>query len=142
MRSVRHRCENSARNTAHVSSVDIEQIGAHGVALAVLLVAALREEGHPEIGEQHADIEGHRAVEGEFRIDHPGLAVGDHDRAGMQVAMQQRLGIGGEHVLQPLRLDLEVAVGAQFGDEAVELRRRYAGSSWRRNRGRRTPGSR
>ena len=26
-------------------------------------------------------------------------------------------------MLQPLRLDLEVAVGAQFGDQAVELRR-------------------
>ena len=44
----------------------------------------------------------------------------------MQVAMHQRLGVGGEHVLQPLRLDLEVAVGAQFGDEAVELRRGVA----------------
>ena len=94
------------------------------LAVAVLLVATLREKGHPEIGEQHADVEGHRSVEGELRIDHPRLLVGDHDRAGMQVAMQQRLGIGGEHMLQPLRLDLEVAVGAQFGDEAVELRRR------------------
>ena len=29
-------------------------------------------------------------------------------------------------MLQPLRLDLEVAVGAQFGDDAVELRRGVA----------------
>ena len=36
--------------------------------------------------------------------------------------MQQLLGIGREDVLQPLRLDLEIAVGAQLGDEAVELR--------------------
>ena len=96
------------------------------VAVAVVLMAGLREEGHPEIGEQHADVEGHRAVEGEFRIDDAGLLVGDHDRAGMQIAMQQRLGIGGEKVLQPLRLDFQIAVGAQLGDDAVELRRGVA----------------
>ncbi len=86
------------------------------------LVAVLREIGHPEVGEQHADVEGHRAVEGEFGIDDAGLGVGDHDRAGMQVAVQQRLGIGGKQMLHALRLDLEVAVGAQLGDDAVELR--------------------
>lgn len=42
----------------------------------------------------------------------------------MQIAMQQRFGVGGENMLQPLRLDFEVAIGAQFGNEAVELRRR------------------
>jgi hypothetical protein len=30
--------------------------------------------------------------------------------------MQQRLGFGSEDVLEPLRLDLQVAVGAQLGD--------------------------
>ena len=102
---------------------DTEQIGAHLAAVAVLLVASLRKVGHPEIGKQHADIEGHRRIEGELRIDDPRLRVGDHDRAGMQVAMHQRLGVGGEHMLQLLRFDLEVAVGAQFGDDGVELRR-------------------
>ena len=52
--------------------------------------------------------------------------VGHHDRAGVQVAVQQRLGIGGEQVLQPLRLDLEVAVGAQFRHQRIELRRGVA----------------
>ncbi len=124
MRSVRHRCENSVAENRPSLGRDIEQIGAHGVALAILLVAMLREESHPEIGEQHADVEGHRAVEGEFRIDHPGFTVGDHDRAGMQIAVQQRLGIGREQMLQPLRLDLQITIGAQFGDDAVELRAR------------------
>ena len=52
---------------------DAEQIGAHGVAAAGAFVTALREEGHPEIGQQHADVEGHRPVEGEFRVDDPRL---------------------------------------------------------------------
>ena len=103
---------------------DAEQIGAHRLAVAAsLFVAGLSEIGHPEIGEQHADIEGHRSVEGEFRIDDARVVVGHHDRAGVQVAVQQRLGVGGEQMLQLLRLDLEVAVGAQFGNEGVELRR-------------------
>src|SRR5690606_10276756 len=33
---------------------------AHLGAVAILLVPLLREEAHPEIGEQHADIEGDR----------------------------------------------------------------------------------
>ena len=127
MRSVRQRLRELVAEDRPCLDDDAEQIGAHGVAVAILFRGRDCEKiGHPEIGEQHADVEGHRPVEGEFRIDDARLVVGDHDRAGMQVAMHQRLGIGGENMLQPLRLDLEVAVGAQFGDDAVELRRGVA----------------
>ena len=75
-------------------------------------MAGLRKVGHPEVGQQHADIEGHRSVDGEFRIDDTRVIIGHHDRASVQVAVEQCLGFGRKEMFHLLSLDLEVAVGA------------------------------
>src|SRR5262245_24774688 len=74
------------------------------VALArALLVTALREERKVEVPDQRADVETHRAVERELGIDGKGLGVRYHDRAGMKVAVDHRLGVAQEFELQLLR---------------------------------------
>ena len=55
-----------------------------------MFVAAGGQIGHQEIADHGADIEPHRAIECELRIDHPRLALRHHDRAGMEVAVDQR----------------------------------------------------
>ena len=43
-----------------------------------------------------APIEADRPDKGEFRIHDTGVGLGDHHRAGMQIAMDQRLRLGQE----------------------------------------------
>lgn len=79
--------------------------------------------GHQEVGQHGADIETHRAVEREFGVDHPRLAARDHDRAGVQVAVEQRLGARHELQLQPGDRDVEVHILAKLCGERIEIRR-------------------
>ena len=55
-------------------------------------MAFLREVIEEEIGDNGADIETHGTHEGEFGIDHSGVAGGQHDRARMQVAVDHGFG--------------------------------------------------
>jgi hypothetical protein len=77
---------------------------------------------HPEIGDQHADIEGNGTVKRKLRIDDARLVVSHHDGAGMQVAMAQGLGICRENVLEALGLDLEIAVSTQLRHQRIKAR--------------------
>ena len=49
-----------------------------------------------EVADHGADIEAHRPIEGEFRVDHPRLVLGHHDRTGMEIAMDHRFRIAQE----------------------------------------------
>ena len=84
----------------------------------------LREVGQDEIGDQRADVEAHRAEEGEFWVDDANVARRRHDRAGVKVAMNERFGAAQEFELHRLGRRLERAVGADFQGDIVELRRR------------------
>ena len=89
-------------------------------------MAGLREIAHPEIGQQHADIKGHGAIEGELGIDDAGLLRRHHHRAGVEIAMQKGFRRGGENVFQALGRHFQIAVGAQLLHDAIELRRGMA----------------
>ena len=95
------------------------------------LVAFLREIGEQEIADHGADIEADRADEGEFRIDDPRVGDRQHDRTGVQVAVDERLAGGEELVFARLRRGLERRVGLEGALVGVELRavQRLSGAS-------------
>jgi hypothetical protein len=45
---------------------------------------------HDEIAEHSAEIEAHRSVERELRIDHARFVFRHHDRSGVEVTVDQR----------------------------------------------------
>src|SRR5690606_28518739 len=100
----------------------IEKIGAHAVASAgCSLMTGLGKIAHPEIGDQHADVEADRTVEREFRIDDTRLIVGHHNGTGVKVAVAECFGLGREEMFQPLRCYLELAACAQLCHDWIEL---------------------
>ena len=64
------------------------------------LVAALAEMAQQQVAEELADVEAHGSHDREFRVDHLGVVCSHHDRARVQVAVQQRLGLAQELELQ------------------------------------------
>ena len=78
-----------------------------------LLVSRLRKEGEQEIADDRADVEADRADERELGVDDARVVWRRHDRAGVQVAVDQRLGAGQEPIFQRLRGDLDRAVALE-----------------------------
>ncbi len=109
-----------------MSTVTFEQIAPHAGPVARRFMAGLREIAHPEIGQQHADIKSHGAIEGELGIDHAGLLGRHHHRAGVEIAMQKCFRRGSKNMFQPLGRHFQIAVGAQFLHNAIKLRRSMA----------------
>ena len=76
-------------------------------------VAFLRAIGEQEIADHRADIEAHRAHEGEFRIYDAGFVSGANDRTGMQIAVDERLRGGEKLILAGLLCDFERRIGLE-----------------------------
>ena len=84
-------------------------------------MSLLREIGDEEIADHRADIEADRPEEGEFGIDDARVVGRQHDRAGMQVAMDQRLRRGQELIFAGLRGDLQRGVALEGLLSRVEI---------------------
>ena len=84
------------------------------------LVAGGGQIGHQEIADDRAEIESHRSVEREFGIDHDGRAFRHHDRAGVEVAVDQRFRCGQEFELQPRDRGVQVEVFPEGGRRRIE----------------------
>ncbi len=65
----------------------------------VALPPIMREIGEVKVTDERTDVEPHRPAESELRIDDKGLALVAHDRADMEVAVDQRLRARHERVL-------------------------------------------
>ena len=74
---------------------------------------------HQEIGDDRAEIEAHRSVEREFGIDHDGRAFRHHDRARVQVPMQQCLGLLRNSSFRRDTARLELGIAADLGGEVA-----------------------
>ncbi len=100
---------------------ELEYPAAIGIAAGVVrAMAGLREIGHPEIAEQRADVEAHRAVGGELGVDDTRVGVRHHHRAGVQVAVQQGLRAHAEPRLHLQRRELQIAIGTDRRDLAPQ----------------------
>ena len=77
------------------------------------LVALLREKGEQEVADDRADVEADRPDEGKFGIDDARVLEGGHDRAGVQVAVDQSLRARHELIFARLRPDLQRAVALE-----------------------------
>ena len=109
----RRGCRHSARkrpwNPAQTSSAWAISMAIGVARMRLGFVALLREKGEEEIADHSADVEADRPDEGEFGIDDARVVGRQHDRAGMQIAMDQRLGAGHEWFPR-LRGDFQRAV--------------------------------
>ena len=90
------------------------------------LVAARGQIAHDEIAEHRAEIEPHRPVERELRIDHQRLALRHHDRSGVKIAVDQGFRMAHEFELEPRDRDVQVEVFAKGGGGRIEPGRRPA----------------
>ena len=97
---------NPERSPEHLHLVE-NPPALRGPIVAGGLVAELGVPAEQKISEKRAEVEADRPVKRELRIDHAGIAVGDHHRAGMQVAVNERLGFGEKLLAEARGADLE-----------------------------------
>src|ERR1700736_5473850 len=75
-----------------------------------------------EIAEKCAQVESDGAVEGEFRIDYAAVVFRNHHRAGMKIAVNERLGLTEKFLPKSSGGNFERPIAAKVRDDLVELR--------------------
>src|SRR3984957_15035572 len=95
------------------------------VAVALMgrgFMALLREIGDEEIADHRADIETDRPDAGEFGIDDARVVRREHDRSGMEIAVNQGLRARQELIFARLRRDLQRRVALEGLFQRIEIR--------------------
>jgi hypothetical protein len=75
---------------------------------------------HDEIADHGPQIESHRSIERELRVDHLCLTFRHHDRSGVKIAVDQRFRTRHEFELEPRDRNVQVEVFAEGDSGRIE----------------------